>query len=249
MTAEVVQQRRRALTREERKVIIASSAGTVFEWYDFYLYGALVAIIGAQFFAAYSATQQSIFALLTFAAGFIVRPFGAVLFGRLGDLVGRKYTFVVTVVLMGAATFLVGLLPGYDSIGSAAPIALIALRMLQGLAAGGEYGGAAIYVAEHAPQNQRGYFTGLGQHDLDAGATPLAHRHHVHADRRRRELPAAAPAGRLQPQPIQGLGLAHPVLFSIVLLLISLYVRLQMQESPGVRAHESGGHHILGTAA
>ena len=150
---------RRAITREERKVIIASSAGTVFEWYDFYLYGALASIIGAQFFAAYSDTQQSIFALLTFAAGFIVRPFGAIVFGRLGDLVGRKRTFVMTVVLMGAATFLVGLLPNYDSIGIAAPLALVALRMLQGLAAGGEYGGAAIYVAEHAPQNRRGFFT------------------------------------------------------------------------------------------
>ena len=147
MTSEAIAGRRRALTREERKVIIASSAGTVFEWYDFYLYGALASIIGAQFFAAYSVTQQSIFALLTFAAGFIVRPFGAIIFGRLGDIVGRKYTFVVTVVLMGAATFLVGLLPTYHTIGVAAPIALIILRMLQGLATGGEYGGAAVYVA------------------------------------------------------------------------------------------------------
>lgn len=241
MTTEAVTQRRRALTRDERKVIIASSAGTVFEWYDFYLYGALAAIIGAQFFSAYSTTQQSIFALLTFAAGFIVRPFGAVLFGRLGDIVGRKYTFVVTVVLMGAATFLVGLLPSYDSIGTAAPIALIILRMLQGLAAGGEYGGAAIYVAEHAPQDQRGYFTGwvnttstlalllsllvimFTQIAVDASFPPV-----------------------LQPDgtavtPFKAWGWRIPFLFSVVLLLISLYVRLQMQESPAFQRMKAEG--------
>lgn len=241
MSIEAPSGRRRALTREERSVIIAASAGTVFEWYDFYLYGALAATIGAHFFTAYSPTQQSIFALLTFAAGFIVRPFGAVLFGRLGDIVGRKHTFVVTVVLMGAATFIVGLLPGYPMIGVAAPIALITLRMLQGLAAGGEYGGAAIYVAEHAPQNQRGYFTGwvnttstlalllslivimFTQIAVDASFAPVSQ------------------ADGSSLTPFKAWGWRIPFLFSIVLLAISLYVRLRMQESPAfARMKEEG---------
>jgi MFS family permease len=241
MTSEAIAGRRRALTREERKVIIASSAGTVFEWYDFYLYGALASIIGAQFFAAYSVTQQSIFALLTFAAGFIVRPFGAIIFGRLGDIVGRKYTFVVTVVLMGVATFLVGLLPTYHSIGVAAPIALIVLRMLQGLAAGGEYGGAAVYVAEHAPHNQRGFFTSwvnttptlalllslvvimFTQIALDAGFPPVEQ-----------------PDGTML-SAFKAWGWRIPFLLSVVLLLISLYVRLQMQESPAFQRMKAEG--------
>jgi MFS family permease len=241
MTIAAPVERRRALTREERKVVIASSAGTVFEWYDFYLYGALASIIGAQFFAAYSETQQSIFALLTFAAGFIVRPFGAIIFGRLGDIVGRKYTFVVTVVLMGAATFLVGLLPSYHTIGVAAPIALIVLRMLQGLAAGGEYGGAAVYVAEHAPQNQRGFFTSwvnttptlalllslivimFTQIALDAGFPPV-----VQSDGT--SLSA-----------FKAWGWRIPFLLSAILLLISLYVRLQMQESPAFQRMKAEG--------
>ncbi len=241
MTIEASVGGRRALTREERKVIIASSAGTVFEWYDFYLYGALAQIIGAQFFAAYSETQQSIFALLTFAAGFIVRPFGAIIFGRLGDIVGRKYTFVVTVVLMGAATFLVGLLPSYHTIGVAAPIALIVLRMLQGLATGGEYGGAAVYVAEHAPQNQRGFFTSwvnttptlalllslivimFTQIALDAGFPPVVQ-----------------PDGSSL-SAFKSWGWRIPFLLSAVLLLISLYVRLQMQESPAFQRMKAEG--------
>ena len=241
MTIEASVGGRRALTREERKVIIASSAGTVFEWYDFYLYGALAQIIGAQFFAAYSETQQSIFALLTFAAGFIVRPFGAIIFGRLGDIVGRKYTFVVTVVLMGAATFLVGLLPSYHTIGVAAPIALIILRMLQGLATGGEYGGAAVYVAEHAPQNQRGFFTSwvnttptlalllslivimFTQIALDAGFPPVVQ-----------------PDGSSL-SAFKAWGWRIPFLLSAVLLLISLYVRLQMQESPAFQRMKAEG--------
>ena len=241
MTIAATGERRRALTREERKVIIASSAGTVFEWYDFYLYGALASIIGAQFFAAYSETQQSIFALLTFAAGFIVRPFGAIIFGRLGDIVGRKYTFVVTVVLMGAATFLVGLLPSYQSIGAAAPIALVVLRMLQGLAAGGEYGGAVVYVAEHAPQNQRGFFTSwvnttptlalllslivimFTQIALDAGFPPLVQ-----------------PDGTTL-SAFKSWGWRIPFLLSAILLLISLYVRLQMQESPAFQRMKAEG--------
>ncbi len=151
--------RGRGMTREEKKVIFASSLGTVFEWYDFYLYGSLAAFIGATFFTQYPEATRNIFALLAFAAGFLVRPFGALVFGRIGDLVGRKYTFLVTIMIMGLSTFLVGLLPGAASIGIAAPIILIALRMLQGLALGGEYGGAATYVAEHAPDDRRGYYT------------------------------------------------------------------------------------------
>ena len=249
MTIEATAERRRALTREERKVIIASSAGTVFEWYDFYLYGALASIIGAQFFAAYSETQQSIFALLTFAAGFIVRPFGAIIFGRLGDIVGRKYTFVVTVVLMGAATFLVGLLPSYHTIGVAAPIALIVLRMLQGLAAGGEYGGAAVYVAEHAPQNQRGFFTSwvnttptlalllslivimFTQIALDAG------------------YPAVVQPDGTTLSAFKAWGWRIPFLLSAMLLL-DLALRPPADAGkPGVPAHEGGRRGVGGAAA
>src|SRR5215469_15069287 len=142
-----------------RRVILASSLGTVFEWYDFYLYGSLAAIISKQFFSGVNEATGFIFALLAFAAGFFVRPFGALVFGRLGDLVGRKYTFLITIVIMGLATALTGLLPTYASVGVTAPILLIALRLLQGLALGGEYGGAATYVAEHAPQGKRGLYT------------------------------------------------------------------------------------------
>jgi len=147
------------MTGEEKKVILASSLGTVFEWYDFYLYGALATIIGAQFFSAFDPATRNVFALLAFAAGFLVRPFGALVFGRIGDLVGRKYTFLVTILIMGFSTFCVGLLPSYEAIGWSAPVILIALRMLQGLALGGEYGGAAVYVAEHAPAGRRGFYT------------------------------------------------------------------------------------------
>jgi MFS family permease len=147
------------MTKEEKKVIFASSLGTVFEWYDFYLYGSLAAFIGRHFFAALDPTAQFIASLLAFAAGFIVRPFGALVFGRLGDMIGRKYTFLVTILIMGLSTFIVGILPGYASIGIAAPIILVGLRILQGLALGGEYGGAATYVAEHAPHGKRGAYT------------------------------------------------------------------------------------------
>ncbi len=140
--------------RHSARSVLASSLGTVFEWYDFYLYGSLAAIIAKQFFTALDPTSAFIFALLAFAAGFIVRPFGALVFGRLGDLVGRKHTFLVTIVIMGASTFLVGVLPGYATLGVAAPVLLIALRLLQGLALGGEYGGAATFVAEHSPPEQ-----------------------------------------------------------------------------------------------
>src|SRR5688500_1211144 len=149
----------RGIDRPHRRVIFASSLGTVFEWYDFYLYGSLAAIISKQFFSGVNETAAFIFALMAFAAGFAVRPFGALVFGRLGDLVGRKYTFLITILLMGASTFVVGLLPSYAAIGIAAPIVLIVLRLLQGLALGGEYGGAATYVAEHAPQGKRGLYT------------------------------------------------------------------------------------------
>ncbi len=147
------------MTGAEKMVIFASSLGTVFEWYDFYLYGSLATIIGAQFFSQFPKATADIFALLAFAAGFIVRPFGALVFGRVGDLVGRKYTFLITILIMGLSTFIVGLLPNYSTIGVAAPIILIALRLLQGLALGGEYGGAATYVAEHAPDGRRGFYT------------------------------------------------------------------------------------------
>jgi MFS family permease len=147
------------MTAEERKVIFASSLGTVFEWYDFYIYGTLGAFLAKYFFSNVPPNVGFIFALLAFAAGFAVRPFGALIFGRLGDLVGRKYTFLITMTLMGIGTFFIGLLPGYASWGIAAPVVLIALRLVQGLALGGEYGGAAIYVAEHAPANKRGYYT------------------------------------------------------------------------------------------
>src|SRR6478735_8000812 len=147
------------MTREEKKVIFASSLGTVFEWYDFYLYGSLATYIGANFFTQYPEATRNIFALLAFAAGFLVRPFGALVFGRIGDLVGRKYTFLITILIMGLSTFLVGVLPSYASIGVAAPVILITLRLLQGLALGGEYGGAATYVAEHSRNDNRGYAT------------------------------------------------------------------------------------------
>ena len=147
------------MDRAHRRVVFASSLGTVFEWYDFYLYGSLAAIISKQFFAGVNETTGFIFALLAFAAGFAVRPFGAILFGRLGDMVGRKHTFLITIVIMGVSTAVVGMLPSYASIGVAAPIALVVLRLLQGLALGGEYGGAATYVAEHAPPGKRGLYT------------------------------------------------------------------------------------------
>jgi len=149
----------RPMTGSEKTVIVASSVGTVFEWYDFYLYGWTAAQIGKAFYSAFDANTQFIFALLTFSAGFVVRPIGALVFGRFGDMIGRKYTFLVTITIMGLSTFLVGLTPDYAVLGWGAPAILITLRLLQGLALGGEYGGAAIYVAEHSPQGRRGYFT------------------------------------------------------------------------------------------
>ena len=207
------------MTPEERKVIVASSLGTVFEWYDFYLYGSLAAVIGLKFFSMFDESTRNIFALLAFAAGFLVRPFGALVFGRLGDLVGRKYTFLVTIVIMGAATFIVGILPTSDQIGILAPILLIILRMLQGLALGGEYGGAATYVAEHAPNGRRGFYTSFIQITATAGLFLSL----IVILTTRSVLGEAAFADW---------GWRVPFLLSIFLLGISVWIRLQMQESP-----------------
>jgi MFS family permease len=219
------------MTAEERKVIIASSAGTIFEWYDFYLYGSLAAIIGAQFFSQYPEATRNVFALLAFAAGFLVRPFGALVFGRLGDLIGRKYTFLITILIMGLSTFFVGLLPSYETIGVIAPVTLIALRMAQGLALGGEYGGAAIYVAEHAPQNRRGFYTSFIQTTATLGLllsliVIMFTQIYVNAN-----YPEVQ-AGANKISAFNAWGWRVPFLVSIFLLLISLYIRLQMNESP-----------------
>ncbi|KAA0182234.1 MHS family MFS transporter [Cupriavidus cauae] len=215
------------MTAEERKVIIASSLGTVFEWYDFYLYGSLAAIIAKQFFAGLDPTSAFIFALLAFAAGFIVRPFGALVFGRLGDMIGRKYTFLVTILIMGVSTFIVGLLPSYATIGWAAPIILIALRMLQGLALGGEYGGAATYVAEHAPHGKRGSYTSWIQTTATMGLFM--------------SLIVILVCRQLTGPDFEVWGWRIPFLLSIVLLGVSVYIRLSMAESPAFQRMKSEG--------
>ncbi len=206
------------ITKEEKKVILASSLGTVFEWYDFYLYGSLAAIISKQFFGALNETSAFIFALLAFAAGFAVRPFGAIVFGRLGDLIGRKYTFLITILIMGGSTAIVGMLPSYTTIGIAAPIILIGMRMLQGLALGGEYGGAATYVAEHAPEGKRGAFTSWIQTTATVGLF----------------LSLLVILGcRLALGPAFDVwGWRIPFLLSILLLAVSVYIRMQLNESP-----------------
>jgi MFS family permease len=201
-----------------RRVIFASSLGTVFEWYDFYLYGSLAAVISKQFFSGVNETTGFIFALLAFAAGFAVRPFGALVFGRLGDLVGRKHTFLITIVIMGLSTALVGILPSYAQIGVAAPIILVALRLLQGLALGGEYGGAATYVAEHAPSGKRGLYTSWIQTTATLGLflsllMILGCRSFLGAE-------------------FDTWGWRIPFLASILLLIVSVYIRLQLAESP-----------------
>ncbi len=245
--------RSRPMTSEEKKVILASSAGTIFEWYDFYLYGSLASIIGAQFFTAFPEATRNVFALLAFAAGFLVRPFGALVFGSLGDIIGRKYTFLATILIMGFSTFLVGLLPGYASWGIAAPIILIALRMLQGLALGGEYGGAAVYVAEHAPSNQRGYFTAFIQTTATLGlllslVVILMVTSYVNGN-----YPAVPQLGldgqplldaagaQVMLEPFRAWGWRIPFLGSVFLLLISLYIRLQMNESPAFKKMKEEG--------
>ncbi|WP_367067544.1 MFS transporter [Oryzisolibacter sp. LB2S] len=216
------------MTPEERKVILASSLGTVFEWYDFYLYGSLAAIIAKQFFAGLDPTSAFIFALLAFAAGFIVRPFGALFFGRLGDLIGRKYTFLVTILIMGLSTFIVGVLPNYASIGVAAPVILIILRLLQGLALGGEYGGAATYVAEHAPNGKRGAYTAWIQTTATMGLFL--------------SLLVILGTRTITGEAVfNDWGWRIPFLVSILLLGISVWIRMQLSESPAFRKMKAEG--------
>ena len=215
------------MTAEEKKVIFASSLGTVFEWYDFYLYGSLAAVIAKQFFAGLDPTSAYIFALLAFAAGFLVRPFGALVFGRLGDMIGRKYTFLVTILIMGSATFIVGCLPNYNSIGVAAPIILIVLRMLQGLALGGEYGGAATYVAEHAPQGRRGLYTSWIQTTATLGLFL--------------SLIVILLTREFTGKEFDDWGWRIPFLVSIFLLAISVWIRLSMNESPAFQKMKEEG--------
>ncbi|EJL92033.1 arabinose efflux permease family protein [Herbaspirillum sp. CF444] len=216
------------ITPEERKVIFASSLGTVFEWYDFYLYGSLAAIIAKQFFAGTDPNTAFIFALLAFAAGFIVRPFGALVFGRLGDMIGRKYTFLMTILIMGASTFIVGILPNYNSIGIAAPIILISLRILQGLALGGEYGGAATYVAEHAPDHKRGAFTAWIQTTATLGLFLSL-------------LVILGVRTAVGEAAFADWGWRIPFLVSIILLGVSVWIRLSMNESPAFLKMKSDG--------
>lgn len=216
------------MTREEKKVIFASSLGTVFEWYDFYLYGSLATYIGATYFTQYPEATRNIFTLLAFAAGFLVRPFGALVFGRLGDLVGRKYTFLVTILIMGFSTFLVGILPGAATIGIAAPIILIILRLLQGLALGGEYGGAATYVAEHAPNGRRGYFTSWIQTTATLGLFLSL-------------IVIVTVQSILGNEAFAAWGWRVPFLLSVVLLGVSVWIRVKMNESPAFQKMKAEG--------
>lgn len=219
----------RTLTASEiRRVIFASSLGTMFEWYDFYLFGSLAAIISRHFFSGVNPTAAFIFALLAFAAGFAVRPFGALVFGRLGDLVGRKYTFLITIVIMGLSTSAVGFLPTYASIGLAAPVILIVLRMLQGLALGGEYGGAATYVAEHAPAGKRGAYTSWIQTTATLGLLLSL-------------LVILAARTALGTERFDAWGWRIPFLLSVVLLAISVWIRLELEESPLFHAMREEG--------
>lgn len=218
-TIAVSETRAGGMTKDERFVILASSLGTVFEWYDFYLYGSLAGIIGAQFFSAYPPATRDIFALLAFAAGFLVRPFGAIVFGRVGDIVGRKYTFLVTILIMGLSTFIVGLLPNAATIGIAAPIILIALRLAQGLALGGEYGGAATYVAEHAPNGKRGYYTSFIQTTATLGLFLSL-------------LVILFTRSALGETEFAAWGWRIPFLVSVLLLGVSVWIRLRLNESP-----------------
>ncbi|MDQ0504775.1 MFS transporter [Xanthobacter agilis] len=218
----------RPMTREEKRVIFASSLGTVFEWYDFYLYGSLAAIIGAQFFSAYPPATRDIFALLAFAAGFLVRPFGALVFGRLGDMVGRKYTFLITILIMGLSTFLVGILPSAAAIGILAPVILIALRLLQGLALGGEYGGAATYVAEHAPHGRRGFYTSWIQTTATLGLFLSL-------------IVILVTRTLTGEEAFRDWGWRVPFLVSVLLLGISVWIRLQLSESPTFKRMKEEG--------
>ena len=218
----------RPMSAEEKKVIFASSLGTVFEWYDFYLYGSLAAMIAKQFFSGLDEGSAFIFALLAFAAGFIVRPFGAIFFGRLGDMIGRKYTFLVTILIMGLSTFIVGILPNYASIGVAAPVILIALRMLQGLALGGEYGGAATYVAEHAPHGKRGAYTSWIQTTATLGLFLSL-------------MVILGTRTMIGEAAFADWGWRVPFIVSILLLAVSVYIRLSMNESPAFAKMKAEG--------
>lgn len=216
-----------AMNTDDRKVIVAASLGAVFEWYDFFMYGSLAGLIAAQFFSSLNHTAAFVFALLTFAAGFIVRPIGALVFGRLGDMAGRKHTFLLTIVIMGCSTLFVGLLPGYRAIGVAAPVALVALRMLQGLALGGEYGAAATYVAEHAPRDRRGGWTAWIQTTSTAGLLL--------------SLIVVVTVRAVTGASFDTWGWRIPFLFSGVLLAISVYVRMSMHESPAFQRIKAEG--------
>ncbi|MBU0825286.1 MAG: MFS transporter [Alphaproteobacteria bacterium] len=214
--------------KTERRVIIGSSLGTVFEWYDFYLYGLLASALSLHFFSGVNETTGFILALMAFAAGFAIRPFGALVFGRIGDIVGRKNTFLVTMAIMGLSTFAVGFLPGYDSIGIAAPIILMALRLLQGLAIGGEYGGAAVYVAEHAPPGKRGFYTSFIQTTAMLGLI----------------LASSLVVGLrtvMDAETFLAWGWRIPFIFSIVLLTVTLWIRFQLEESPVFQRMKSQG--------
>ncbi len=216
------------ITAEEKKVIFASSLGTIFEWYDFYLFGVMAAVIAKNFFTSLDEQTRLIFTLMAFAAGFAVRPFGALVFGRLGDLVGRKYTFLITILIMGISTFVVGLLPNYEAIGIAAPIILISLRMLQGLALGGEYGGAATYVAEHAPDGRRGFFTSFIQTTATIGLMLAL-------------LVILGTRTAVGEDEFAKWGWRIPYLVSIVLLAVSVWIRLQLSESPAFQKLKDEG--------
>ena len=218
------------MTADEKKIILASSLGTIFEWYDFYLYGSLAVVIAANFFGQYDETTRNIFALLAFAAGFLVRPFGALVFGRLGDLVGRKYTFLITILLMGSSTFLVGVIPTSDTIGFSAAVILIILRILQGLALGGEYGGAATYVAEHAPPGRRGFYTSWIQTTATLGLFLSL-------------LVILTTQSFMSAADFKAWGWRVPFLVSIVLLAISVWIRVRLSESPAfLRMKASSAH-------
>jgi MFS family permease len=218
------------MTAEERKVIFASSLGTVFEWYDFYIYGTLGAFLAKYFFSNVPPNVGFIFALLAFAAGFAVRPFGALIFGRLGDMIGRKYTFLITMTLMGVGTFFIGLLPGYATWGIAAPVLLIALRLVQGLALGGEYGGAATYVAEHAPRNRRGYYTSWIQTTATLGLFLAL-------------LLILGIRTWMGEESFGDWGWRIPFLLSGILLIISIWIRLSLSESPVFQRMKDEGTH------
>ncbi len=216
------------MTKEEKKVIFASSLGTVFEWYDFYLYGSLAPIIAKQFFAGLDPQAAFIASLMAFAAGFIVRPFGALVFGRLGDMIGRKYTFLVTILIMGLSTFIVGVLPTYATIGAAAPVILVGLRLLQGLALGGEYGGAATYVAEHAPHGKRGAYTSWIQTTATLGLFLSL-------------MVILGTRTSLGEKDFAEWGWRVPFIVSILLLGISVWIRLSMNESPAFQKMKAEG--------